>query len=202
MNTHYNLIDEQPTVPEELKRLEGGHIAAMQLGGAAVLGASSSTPEVFLSSSQLEAGNEPVEPRPPSEVAISLPNFGNFTHEDWGALAPHHRFALALDHPDVSEQKFTGSLEMLTAVLKKADLMPEGEDELPREELVRLVNAQMKRLKVKWPRSEPGDIISFDSVNVRLTITPEGHERLRDVVHQTLFEVDQTKKEELYPAKA
>jgi hypothetical protein len=139
------------------------------------------------------ARNQGRKPEPrlrASQLAIELPTFGKFSHEDWGSLEPHYRLALSLDHPGIQEETFNSTIALLSAAFKLSVLPEETEkyDNSPLE-----IAAEAQRLTKFLTSSSPrevGPIVMREKASNRVKLTPTGRSYLKEVATNTLLAVD------------
>jgi hypothetical protein len=131
------------------------------------------------------------EPRPRNrEITVELPDYGKFTKEDWSCLEDHHRFALALNHPDITTKKFTTMHALYDKVLQLASIIPVSKEQKSGQELADLIRPLTAQLVTHSPI---GNTIAMDRQNNRPVITKEGKKYLTEVVKNILLAVDDSK---------
>jgi hypothetical protein len=136
-------------------------------------------------------GREPNKRSGTNSLKMNLPTFGKFYPEEWASLAPHHRFALVLDHSDIATGTFDAKGALYIKLLELADIITPSTRPKTSEELRELVRAQTMPLVECCPFE--GRVITVDKETRRPVITPEGRKYLTDVVKNALLEVDDTK---------
>lgn len=123
-----------------------------------------------------------------SVVKMDLPSFGKFYAEDWASLEPHHRFALVLEHPDITSGTFETKGEMYIKALELAHIVTKLNRPKTVDELRDLIRAQTNPLVEYCPFK--GTVITVDRDLGRPVITPEGKKYLAEVVKNALIAID------------
>lgn len=125
-------------------------------------------------------------------VIIELPTFGDlakFTREDWYALPPEIRLALAVDHESVRNGNFREGLDAWRAAVEIAYISEGRKQRFTDDDIRELLKPLIPR--IKSPGSPIGDIITYDKTTRKLSITDVGREHLASKIRETLREVDQ-----------
>ncbi len=132
------------------------------------------------------------EPEPRLNVIFNLPSFGKFSVNDWSHLDPQYRFALALDHPRITNHDFGDHNQLILEVLKVAELMPSRGSITTQSEFNSFVRTLLAQLRP--PICRAGPVIQFDRATITLKITSAGKKHLETVVRQARLDVDEAKR--------
>jgi len=125
-------------------------------------------------------------------AAFNLPHFGELTKEDWAAIEPHHRLALAFDHEDITDEVFSSVGDVVRKAADIAQLVPGGNTStLSKQEFIDLVKPLVDRLK--YPKSREGNLIETNTTTNTVLLTTTGKQVLAKVVKKALLEVDDSR---------
>lgn len=146
----------------------------------------------------LTVQNKDREPKPRNRTSIvhkELPNFGRFYQEDWGYFEPHIKFALALDHLDLTDETFSSLSEFIKQLLITSEIVAVQDIPDKDKEMFALIKPHTSRLGLYAP-SEVGPIIKLDKDNNKIILTTKGIKYLNEVVKNGRIEIDDSHSED------